>query len=117
LVHLAGVDGVFILGSTEPHYTPSKTYQAVLSEKPIFALLHEASTAAEILEKTKAGKVMKINPKRLKYQKSDFLNAFLNYITFLENFDSNNVNIEEFKAYSAEKVTATLAQLLDKTQA
>jgi len=117
LVHLAGVDGVFILGSTEPHYTPSKTYQAVLSEKPIFALLHEASTAAEILEKTKAGKVVKINPKSLKSQKNDFLNSFLNYITFLENFDSNNVNIEEFKAYSAEKVTAKLAQLLDKTQA
>ena len=89
----------------------------VLSEKPIFALLHEASTAAEILEKTKAGKVVKINPKSLKSQKSEFLNGFLNYITFLENFDSNNVNIEEFKAYSAEKVTAKLAQLLDKTQA
>jgi hypothetical protein len=117
LVHLASVDGVFILGSTEPHYTPSKTYQAVLSEKPIFALLHEASTAAEILEKTKAGKVVKINPTSLKSQKSDFLNGFLNYITFLENFDSNNVDIEEFNTYSAEKVTATLAQLLDKTQA
>lgn len=117
LVHLAGVDGVFILGSTEPHYTPSKTYQAVLSEKPIFALLHEASTAAEILEKTKAGKVVKINPKSLKSQKSALLNCFLNYLTFLENFDSNNVDIAEFNTYSAEKVTATLVQLLDKTQA
>jgi hypothetical protein len=116
LVHLAGVDGVFILGSTEPHYTPSKTYQAVLSEKPIFALLHEASTAAEILEKTKAGKVVKINPKSLKSQKSDFLNGFFNYLTFLESFDSNNVDIAEFNTYSAEKVTETLAQLLDKTQ-
>ena len=117
LVHLAGVDGVFILGSTEPHYTPSKTYQAVLSEKPIFALLHEASTAAGILEKTKAGIVVKINPKSLKSQKSALLNCFLNYLTFLENFDSNNVDIAEFNTYSAEKVTATLAQLLDKTQA
>jgi hypothetical protein len=117
LVHLANVDGVFILGSTEQHYTPSKTYQAVLSEKPIFALLHEASTAAEILEKTKAGKVVKINPKSLKSQKSDFLNGFFNYLTFLENFDSNNVDIKEFNTYSAEKVTETLAQLLDKTQA
>jgi len=117
LVHLASVDGVFILGSTEPHYTPSKTYQAVLSEKPIFALLHEASTAAEILEKTKAGKVVKLNPKSLKSQKSDFLNGFFNYLTFLESFDSNNVDIVEFNTYSAEKVTATLAQLLDKTQA
>jgi hypothetical protein len=117
LVHLAIVDGVFILGSTEPHYTPSKTYQAVLSEKPIFALLHEASTAAGILEKTKAGIVVKINPKSLKSQKSALLNCFLNYITFIENFDSNNVDIVEFNTYSAEKVTATLAQLLDKTQA
>ncbi len=117
LVHLANVDGVFILGSTEPHYTPSKTYQAVLSDKPIFALLHEASTATEILEKTKAGKVVKITPENLKSQKRDFLNGFLNYLTFLENYDSKNVDIKEFNTFSAEKVTATLAQLLDKTLA
>ncbi|RYG40440.1 MAG: hypothetical protein EOO01_27325, partial [Chitinophagaceae bacterium] len=28
LVHLQQADAIFILGSTEPHYTPSKTYQA-----------------------------------------------------------------------------------------
>jgi hypothetical protein len=117
LIHLENVDGVFILGSTEPHYTPSKTYQAVLSEKPIFALLHEASTAAQILEKTKAGKVVKIIPESLKSQKSDLLSGFIEFLSFLNNFDPKNVDLEEFTTYSAKNVTEALVQLLDKTQA
>jgi hypothetical protein len=40
---------VLILGSSERHYTASKTFQALHSQRPILALLHEESTAAEIL--------------------------------------------------------------------
>ncbi|RZK26079.1 MAG: hypothetical protein EOO43_03835, partial [Flavobacterium sp.] len=39
LAHLEHADGVFILGSTEPHYTPSKAYQGILAGKPILAVL------------------------------------------------------------------------------
>jgi hypothetical protein len=41
--------GVMILGSSERHYTASKTFQALMSQRPILAMLHSASTAAEIL--------------------------------------------------------------------
>ncbi len=45
-------DGVFILGSTEPHYTPSKPYQGVLSGKPILAVLHKESTAVNVIKES-----------------------------------------------------------------
>ena len=40
LNHLMQSDAVLVLGSTEPHYTPSKVFQAMLSQRPVFAMLH-----------------------------------------------------------------------------
>jgi hypothetical protein len=113
LIHLENSDGIFILGSTEPHYTPSKTYQGVLSEKPIFAMLHSASTAAEILESSKAGKVFRIKPDSLSHQKDELLNNFYEFLEFKNSFSSSNVDLNQFEQYSAENLTAQLAKLLN----
>jgi hypothetical protein len=40
---------VMVLGSSDPYYTASKTFQALQSRRPILALLHAASSAAGIL--------------------------------------------------------------------
>lgn len=114
LVHLENSDGVFILGSTEPHYTPSKTYQGVLSEKPIFAMLHSASTAAEVLESSYAGKVFKIKPDSLDEQKEELLSCFIEFLEFRDTFSSSNVDLNQFEQYSAENVTSQLAKLLNE---
>lgn len=42
--------GVLILGSTEKHYTASKTFQCLLSRRPIWTVLHAESSAAQILK-------------------------------------------------------------------
>lgn len=117
LIHLENSDAVFILGSTEPHYTPSKTYQGVLSEKPIFAMLHTASTAAEILETSKAGIVFKMDPDNLKEKKQDLLVTFNQFLMFKNNFSSADVNLNKFEQYSAENVTAQLVKLLNEVTA
>ncbi|MDO8793166.1 MAG: glycosyltransferase [Vicinamibacterales bacterium] len=41
--------GVALLGSTEPHYTPSKAYPALASGRPLLALYHEASSVVPLL--------------------------------------------------------------------
>ena len=114
LIHLESADAVFILGSTEPHYTPSKTYQGVLSEKPIFAMLHFQSTAASILEETNAGLVFKMNPDTLDQEKDVLKNRFIEFISFQKNFKKDQVNTACFEAYSARKVTEELVQLLNQ---
>jgi hypothetical protein len=43
------VQAVMILGSSEPHYTASKTFQALMSGRPILAMLRAESTACEFL--------------------------------------------------------------------
>jgi hypothetical protein len=112
--HFEQSDGIFILGSTEPHYTPSKTYQGVLSGKPIFAMLHKKSSAASILEETSAGVVFKINPDTLINDSEKLKFSFKEFLLFQKNFSISNVNQERFEEYSARKVTETLVGFLDK---
>lgn len=51
---LSAAFGVLVIGSTEKHYTASKTFQALLSGKPVFAVFHEESTAVKVLEECQA---------------------------------------------------------------
>jgi hypothetical protein len=115
LVHLDIADGVFILGSTEPHYTPSKSYQAVLSHKPILAVLHSSSTAVQVLQKSKAGTVLAFNGEDdVEKIKTNFSQMFSEWTKFKDAFNFLDVNMEEFNKFSAYEVTKILATLLDK---
>lgn len=115
LAHLEAASGVFIQGSTEPHYTPSKVYQGVLSEKPILAVLHTASQACDVLRRTGAGKVLAFDgPHDLDTIQSSFPEVFRSYRAFAEDFDPSLVDHTAFEAYSAKRVTGLLAEALDQ---
>ena len=45
---------VMIIGSTEKHYTASKTFQSLLCGRPIFAMLHKESSACSIMRESNA---------------------------------------------------------------
>lgn len=47
----AEADGILLLGSSEPHYTASKIYPALLSGRPLLAVYHEASSVCEVLRR------------------------------------------------------------------
>lgn len=115
LIHLDNADAIFILGSTEAHYTPSKVYQGVLSKKPLLAILHNKSTAAAVITSSAAGVALtfageagvdKIN--------NEFFHVFENFRSYLRSFDSDSVKVHEFEEFSARRVTGKLAQLLDQ---
>lgn len=115
LVHLSIAAGVFILGSTEPHYTPSKSYQAVLSHKPVLAVLHSASSAVGVIRNSQAGVVLSFNGEAEAENAGElFAGAFTEWRTFQRSFDPVKVDMQEFNKYSAYEVTKILAELLDK---
>lgn len=115
LLHLDAADAVFILGSTEPHYTPSKTYQGVLSEKPIMAILHTASTAVEVLRKSGAGLVLDFDGEEgVETIANSFVSFFEEFQAYNKNYNPAQVNQQEFEQYSAKAVTGTLANLLNQ---
>ena len=115
LLHLNIADAVFILGSTEPHYTPSKVYQAVLSGKPIFAVLHKESSAVKVIEKSKAGIVLSFNGEEdVETIQQSFSSSFIAFKKFKNAFVKNQIELSIFEEYSAFEVTKKLAELLDK---
>ncbi len=114
IVHLNSADAVFILGSTEPHYTPSKVYQAILAEKPVIAVLHEKSTASAILKESRAGMVITINEENVEHLENSFVSTFLTFRTFVESFKKEQIHKEVFAEYSAFAVTKKLSIFLEK---
>ena len=114
LANLVGAGGVLVLGSTEPHYAPSKVYQAVQSRRPVLALLHEASAAVEVLEKSRAGAVITFTeqalpePDRIAIALEAFLSA---------SYDPSGVDWNAFEAYSARESARRMAAALDEALA
>jgi hypothetical protein len=115
LVHLAAADAVFILGSTEPHYTPSKTYQAVLSNKPIMAVLHSASTAVDILRSTNTGIVLDFaGESAISTVEKNFNIFFDSFKIFRKAYDPSLVSMRLFEPFSAKEITRKLVMLLNE---
>jgi hypothetical protein len=115
LIHLEIADGIFILGSTEPHYTPSKVYQGILSGKPILAVLHNQSTAVTFLQQSGGGLVLPFDGEHhLDTIETDFPFLILQYIEWIKNFNSASIQQEIFESYSAKNITKQLASLLNQ---
>lgn len=114
LVHLDAANGVFILGSTEPHYTPSKVYQAVLSEKPVLALLHRQSTGVEVLKQSHAGMVIDFETtEEIESIDKNFPGLYHQYLEFAKTFEPSKIDITAFDKYSAANITYLLAETLN----
>jgi hypothetical protein len=114
LVHLESANGIFILGSTEPHYTPSKVYQGVLSAKPILAILHKESSAVNVLKESGAGLVLEFNGEEdIKTIKDSFVPVFMNYLEWMRAYDPSKIKVDAFDQYSAKNVTHKLSLLLN----
>ena len=115
LVHLNAVNGVFILGSTEPHYTPSKVYQAVLSKKPILAVLHNESTAVKVIQQSFTGLVLSFaGEEDLDKINEQFASVFNQYYNFCKSYSPESINRIAFDSYSAKAITQQLSVLLEK---
>jgi hypothetical protein len=114
LAHLEASDAVFIFGGIQPHYTPSKLYQAVLSGKPVLAVLHAESPACEILRETGAGRVITFRgADDLGTLERCFVDAFSEFRDFASKFDPRSVNLDCLEQYSARCVSRTLAEAMD----
>lgn len=99
LNHLNHASAILIIGSTEAHYTPSKIYQSVQAKRPIFALLHEDSTAVRVIHETGAGRAVTFRAGQLLNARE--LAAAL--AAFIRNprYSAESVQWGAFEAYSA----------------
>jgi len=111
LVHLSNSSGILIVGSTESHYSPSKVYQSVEARRPIFALLHDASTAVRVIRESNAGVVVQFN----EYNLPDPEDLAATLAGFVSNNDYHpgSVDWSSFSAYSARESARKVAAAMD----
>lgn len=112
LNHLHTASGILVLGSTEPHYSPSKIFQSVMSRRPVLALLHRESTAVQVLHETKAGQLVTLAANDLPTPGglADVLERFV----FENEYAEGNVNWTALENYSARASARALAAALDE---
>jgi hypothetical protein len=115
LVHLEAADGVFILGSTEPHYTPSKSYQGVLSGKLILAILHRQSTAVDMIRRSNAGLVLDFDGEQgLDHITFSFTACWMQWCAAQAVHQSSHIDLSVFEEFSAKAVTCKLVDALNR---
>lgn len=111
LNHLEQSDTVLVLGSTERHYTPSKVFQAMLSRRPVFAMLHAESTAVGMIRQARAGQVMTLTDTEMPSAAS----VATELVKLLEDttYNADAVDRTGFETYSARQSARALAEALD----
>jgi hypothetical protein len=112
LRHLLASSAILILGSTEAHYTPSKAFQAVMARRPVLALLHRASTAAEFLQRANAARVVTLEEHDL--PAASQLAAELAALIEGDGASRPDVRWELLEQYSARSGARVLATALDQ---
>lgn len=105
--------GVMVIGSTEKHYTASKTFQAMLSEKPVFAVFHGESSAVQIMRETDADAyVVKYNEEiQIEEFRERIEETFLNFIRQDKVWEPKLNNLDKFSSRNSAKM---LAEKLDE---
>lgn len=111
LNHLRHSAGILVIGSTEIHYSPSKIYQSVMARRPVFALLHEKSTATATLLASGAGPVLTISDTRLP-EVTALARALEQFCGKSETFHPSSVNWQAFARSSSRESSRKLADAL-----
>ena len=104
--------GVMVIGSTERHYTASKIFQSLLSKRPVFAVLHEESSAVQIMRAANAANYL------CTYSESVELGEFetrlvQQFFHFVSSSEEWTPTLKVLDAYSARESAEQLAHKLD----
>ncbi|MCG2462610.1 hypothetical protein K8352_17745 [Flavobacteriaceae bacterium F89] len=113
---LSRADTVLIFGSTEPHYTASKTFQALLSQRPLLTCFHLQSSALNILDSCNASQFsVRYTPENNTLElESNFKRVILQRFAKTK-WQPNLIPLKQYSAeYSAKKLISRIEQINPK---
>jgi hypothetical protein len=113
LTHLDAASGILVLGSTEPHYSPSKIFQSLMSRRPVLALLHERSSAVPILQVSNGAAVVTLSEKTL--PSAEDLACQLEEFVYSNHYSEEHVRWDVLEKHSARESARVLAAALDES--
>lgn len=112
LNHLSRASAILVLGSTERHYSPSKVFQAVQAGPPVLAVLHEASSAGQMLRASGTGLLVTM-PEGALPAPEDLVQALRALLTGAGR-GRRGSGADPFEAFSARESARRLAAALDR---
>lgn len=109
---LSAAETVMVIGSTEKHYTASKVYQSLLSEKPVWVIFHEESSAVQVMEECEADQflVRYIEGNSEEDLKKDIKSSLLKRL----NSNDWQPNLKALDKYSAKESARKLVEAINK---
>jgi hypothetical protein len=105
---------VLLLGSSEQHYTASKIYPALLSERPILAVYHKASTVSAILNASGRADVHTVTYDDVRRAGDVVPEMSKALVATMHDHSSAHGGSSLLEKYSAAGLAKSLAQLLDQ---
>lgn len=113
LNHLKHSSVQLLLGSSEPHYTPSKLFLYLMSGRPIMALLHAESESVGILNESGAGVAVTFDERAPAAQKITGIADGIREAAGWSDPDGRR-RAEVASRYTARAMTSVLAGVLDE---
>jgi hypothetical protein len=110
---LSQADKIFVLGTTETHYTPSKIFPCVLAKRPLLVLSHEKSNIVEILRNARSGEIVTYSSKEdLSFRVNEIYQVLLRMES--EGYRMPDIDWRPIEKFSARKMTQRLVRVLEK---
>jgi hypothetical protein len=112
----ATATAILLLGSSEPHYTPSKVFPALLARRPILAAFHEQSAVVDLLGRVARRPSVRVVTYDGGVSAPALAEAlYPELVALLEApaYDIRDVPPESFAPFSAGAMAARLAAVLD----
>lgn len=109
---LSKADRVMLFGSTEKHYTASKTFQCLLSKRPLLSMLHAESSAIQVIKEANAGDFL------LPYHEGDTKeNIVMQLKPILSHIQKEvtwELNLKHLDIYTSKQSAKVLAAAMDE---
>jgi hypothetical protein len=117
---LTRASAILLLGSSEPHYTASKLYPALLARRPILALFHEASSVVSILRDTATEPTVRIvtyDAAPVREDRVTEVACHLRRLAADPTYRAADVSLDRAAEFSARSLARRLGALLDRVAA
>jgi hypothetical protein len=112
-----GAHALLLVGSTEPHYTASRLFPALLARRPLLAVYHEASSVVEILRRDTQPptvKVVSFTDREPVGTRVKEIGAALQALGESPQYVAADVSDRAIAEFSARTLAGQLASLLDR---
>ncbi|MEJ7760042.1 MAG: glycosyltransferase [Gemmatimonadaceae bacterium] len=112
---LKDADAVLILGWDDAGYTASKLYPYILAERPLLCVIHEESSANDVMRRTGAGVTVSFNGRST--EEDIAADIFERWFVTRAFETTRQVSSIAFRPYTAESMTERVAEVFDRVVA